>query len=72
MPDMSLPVVNPARHRAPHWFESPHGQALLESEQAQVDAARSERPAQAWLWLAPLAAMADGPTMPPRCPGWAG
>lgn len=60
MPDMSLPVVNPARHRAPHWFESPHGQALLESEQAQVDAARSERPAQAWLWLAPLAAMADG------------
>ena len=60
MPDMSLPVVNPARHPAPRWFESPHGRALLESEQAQVDAARGERPAQAWLWLAPLAAMATG------------
>ena len=60
MPDMSLPVVNPARHPAQLWFESPHGQALLESEQAQVDAARSERPVQAWLWLAPLDAATAG------------
>jgi len=55
MPDMSLPVVNPARHPAQHWFESPHGQALLASERAQVEAALRERPAQEWLWLAPVA-----------------
>ncbi len=61
MPDMSLPVVNPARHPAQRWFESPHGQALLESEQAQVALALAERPAQAWLWLAPLDEAAGGP-----------
>lgn len=60
MPDMSLPVVNPARHPAQRWFESPHGQALLESEQAQVALALAERPAQDWLWLAPLAEAAGG------------
>jgi SAM-dependent methyltransferase len=49
MPDMSTPVVNPAQA----WFESPHGRALLDSEQAQVAAAGRERPAQEWLWLAP-------------------
>jgi SAM-dependent methyltransferase len=59
MPDMSSPVVNPARHPAQAWFESPHGQSLLQSEQAQVEAALRERPAQAWLWLAPLAGAAD-------------
>lgn len=51
MPDMSLPVVNPARA----WFESSYGHALLESEQHLVEAAWRERPAQEWLWLAPLA-----------------
>ena len=60
MPDMSLPVVNPAPHPAQAWFEGPHGRALLDSEQTQVAAALHERPAQAWLWLAPLAAVADG------------
>jgi hypothetical protein len=50
MPDMSSPVVNPARA----WFESPHGLALLQSEQAQVETALRERPGQEWLWLAPL------------------
>ena len=50
MPDMSLPVVNPAQA----WFESPHGHALLGSEQALAQSALRERPAQEWLWLAPL------------------
>jgi len=54
MPDMSLPVVNPARHPAQCWFESPHGQALLESERGVVETALHERPAQEWLWLAPV------------------
>jgi hypothetical protein len=56
MPDMSSPVVNPAQA----WFESPHGRALLESERAMVEAARRERPAQEWLWLAPAADPAAG------------
>ena len=60
MPDMSLPVVKPVHHPAQAWFESAHGRALLESEQAQAVAALRERPAQAWLWLAPLADTADG------------
>lgn len=55
MPDMSPPVVNPAQA----WFESPHGLALLQSEQAQVEAALRERPAQEWLWLAPRAEAGD-------------
>ncbi|GAA5010807.1 class I SAM-dependent methyltransferase [Pseudoluteimonas lycopersici] len=46
---MSSLVVNPAQA----WFESPHGRALLDSEQALVEAALRERPAQEWLWLAP-------------------
>ena len=50
MPDMSSPVVNPVRA----WFESPHGRALLESEHSQAQAALRERPAQEWLWLAPV------------------
>jgi hypothetical protein len=72
MPDMSPSVVNPARHPARVWFESPHGRALLESERAQVEAALRERPAQAWLWLAPLgdAATAGGECRSPADEDW--
>lgn len=41
------------------WFASSEGAALLESEQGAVESALSERPAQPWLWMAPL---------PPRRP----
>lgn len=76
MPDMSSPVVNPARHPAQDWFEGPHGLALLHSEQAQVETALRERPAQAWMWLAPLAdlaasAPADGECHAPGPGDWA-
>ena len=72
MPDMSPSVVNPAGHPARVWFESPHGRALLESEQAQVEAALRERPALAWLWLAPLPgpARAGGECRSPASDDW--
>jgi SAM-dependent methyltransferase len=50
MPDLSSSVVNPVQA----WFESAHGRALLESERPQAEAALRERPAQEWLWLAPV------------------
>jgi SAM-dependent methyltransferase len=56
MPDMPSSVVNPAQA----WFESPHGRALLDSERALAEAALRERPAQEWLWLAPVADAAAG------------
>ena len=75
MPDMPPPVVNPARHPAQAWFESPHGLALLGSEQPQVEAAMRARPAQKWLWLAPLAdasgaACAEGECHSPATEDW--
>src|SRR5690606_18475697 len=36
------------------WFASSEGSALLDSERAAIVGALSERPAQHWLWLAPL------------------
>jgi len=36
------------------WFASSEGSALLQSEQEAVESALAERPAQPWLWLAPL------------------
>ncbi|MFT3896541.1 MAG: hypothetical protein QM719_02405 [Thermomonas sp.] len=65
-------VLDPARHPAQAWFESPHGRALLDSEQGQVEAALRERPAQAWLWLAPLAvaAPAGGECHSPAAEDW--
>jgi len=59
MPDMSPSVSEAPRHPAQAWFQSAHGQALLGSERGQVESALRERPAQEWLWLAPLAAMAE-------------
>jgi SAM-dependent methyltransferase len=41
------------------WFASSEGVTLLDSEQATIESALAERPAQPWLWLAPL---------PPRRP----
>jgi hypothetical protein len=41
------------------WFASSEGVTLLSSEQATIENALAERPAQPWLWLAPL---------PPRRP----
>lgn len=75
MPDMSSSVANPARHPARAWFDSPHGSALLQSEQAQVEAALRERPAQAWLWLAPKAGApgserVDGECRVPAAEDW--
>lgn len=43
------------------WFSTAAGQALLESEAASVHDALAERPAQAWLWLAPVVAPAEAP-----------
>src|SRR5690606_27733516 len=36
------------------WFASSEGAALLDSERNAVEGALAERPAQHWLWLAPL------------------
>lgn len=36
------------------WFASSEGAVLLQSEQDAVESALAERPAQPWLWLAPL------------------
>ena len=50
----------PPRHRpgqpdaAQAWFASSEGAAVLDSQREVVHAALAERPAQPWLWLAPL------------------
>ena len=41
------------------WFDSEAGRALLGSESASIRNALSERPGQAWLWLAPIAQVID-------------
>lgn len=56
MPPRSRPGQPDA---AQAWFASSEGAVLLDSEQALVEEALAARPAQPWLWLAPL---------PPRRP----
>lgn len=42
------------------WFGSSAGQVLLDSERPAILHAIAERPAQPWLWLAPVAQAPDG------------
>lgn len=52
----TMPLVS--RHGQPDaaqaWFASSEGAAILDSERDVVAGALAERPAQLWLWLAPL------------------
>lgn len=42
------------------WFASGEGAALLDSQRNVVEGALAERPAQAWLWIAPLPSARPG------------
>lgn len=54
MATMPLPLRTGQPAPAILWFASTPGRALLQSEQPAVERALAERPAQPWLWLAPL------------------
>jgi SAM-dependent methyltransferase len=54
MPDHGqLPTVQP-QASASAWFATPAGVAILDSEADLILQALAERPAQPWLWLAPV------------------
>lgn len=65
-----------------HWFASPPGQCLLQSESAALREAFSERPGQPWLWLLPsidreiidtqMDAVSRGLRLQPSPSGWQG
>jgi SAM-dependent methyltransferase len=61
--------------RASAWFATPAGACLLDCEGGEVAAALATRPAQPWLWLAPVLqgpAEGRGVRLAPGAHGWQG
>jgi len=54
MPDHGQSKTVPPQASASAWFATPPGLAILDSEAELILHALAERPAQPWLWLAPL------------------
>ncbi len=60
-----MPAIAPSRQPgAPIWFDGREGQWLLAAQRRWLAARLEGRPAQAWLWIAPVPV--PGPVLPSR------
>ncbi|WP_045757686.1 hypothetical protein [Xanthomonas albilineans] len=59
-------VLRPRQANVSSWFDTTGAQALLQAEQPLIQEALLKRPAQPWLWLAPVPSMPLSREVPGR------